>query len=193
MRYNTINLLKIYWPAPVLICLVFLLQQGNSTEWYWQRSLLSSEPWRLLSGHYVHIDSVHLAGNILVFLVACGLWAKSFSLIDWLFTLILLPLLISTLLTTLSLQWYCGLSGILHGLFVLGIWRNWQRNPLAYTLMAVILAAKLIAEQTGVIDLIYKPYDWAVIDRAHLFGSLATLGVLGLSWLIERARKNRVR
>ena len=89
---------------------------------YERHLILQGEYWRLLSAHFVHINFIHLAMNLVgwwVFLFMCG---HLFSLKQLSFNIFTLALGISLglLFVRVDFQWYLGFSGVLYGLFLLG-------------------------------------------------------------------------
>ncbi len=86
---------------------------------HYSHSLLFSEPWRLWTGHWVHLGVWHWVLNI----AALALLPEIFLRASWRFFLILwlaLPPLLSLTLWTLlpHLSLYAGLSGVLHGIYM---------------------------------------------------------------------------
>ena len=89
------------------------------------------EVWRLLTGHFVHVDASHLAWNFGAFALICT------ALESFLITsrrAIAAASLAGTLVIDMTLWWgvpelerYAGLSGILNTLFILLIYEIWRR------------------------------------------------------------------
>ncbi|WP_394002163.1 rhombosortase [Luteimonas sp. WGS1318] len=140
-------------------------------------AVLGGELWRLWSGHWVHLDPRHAAIN-LVALVLMALIAARMRLLRPLLvtSLLMLPLIAAGLLLAVpDLQWYAGLSGLLHG------WAAWlllRRGGRIALIGTVLLAGKLIAEQwTPVAGVAAFP----VIHAAHVTGAIvgAALAVPG--------------
>ena len=106
------------------LALVLFLSFGAAPEaWVFDRiAIAQGEWWRLITGHWVHSDLEHATWDIGALLVL-GLLFES-RLKGKLFTVLAL----STLGIDLwlwyalpSLNYYCGLSGILNGLLALGL------------------------------------------------------------------------
>lgn len=96
-----------------------VLQLEMSTFSY-QRDLMTSEPWRWWTGHWVHVGWRHYLLNMLAFLCLPFIFpqVRQTTLLG---SLLILPPLLSAGLYWLlpQVQAYAGLSGILHGIFVL--------------------------------------------------------------------------
>lgn len=85
----------------------------------YSHQLLLSDPWRLWTGHWVHLGVWHWTLNI----VALAILPEIFLRASWKFFLLLwmaLPPLLSLTLWALlpHLSLYAGLSGVLHGLYM---------------------------------------------------------------------------
>lgn len=180
-------------------CALLLLQSaGLGSALEYRRAMLAVEPWRLLTGHWVHVNWRHAVLNALAWVALARLYAPELP-----------PLRQATLLTGSALgtglllwvaapdvAWYRGASGALHGVFAAGA-ALWLARPAAAALPgarparwwpALLLAAvwaKVLAEQAiGPI----APANWlgvAVITRAHLFG-VAVGTVLGILTAVLR-------
>lgn len=131
--------------------------------------------WRLWSGHLMHLDARHALLNIAALLLLAWLAARARQLRALLgMSVLLMPLLSLILLASLpTLDWYVGLSGLLHG------WAAWlllqHRGPwpLAGLAGLAALAAKLGWEAIATPS---TAAAWPVVSEAHLIGAL--LGAL---------------
>lgn len=128
---------------------------------YW-REMLWQQPWRLLTGHWVHINVIHWLLNSMALLLLPYVLPAPSRLV-FVVLLVTLSFLLSCSLFILNpvLQEYVGLSGVLHGLYAalaVSAWHDRRERPFAgIVLLALIL--KLISE-------------WA-------FGSAATAQLIG--------------
>jgi len=140
--------------------------------------LAAGEGWRLLSGHFVHLGWYHLALNLLGLLALQVLCPKPVRPREWALRVIWLALAISMALyaTAPTLGNYVGLSGVLHGLFVLALVpmaREGDRLALACLLY---LLGKIVWEQVmGAPVSDEHAIGGHVVTLAHLFGTLAAL------------------
>lgn len=152
-----------------------------------------TEPWRLLTGHLVHINSAHLVINAAAWWVVARLYAEELAGAWQLTVLGISALTISAGLLLLhpTIAWYRGFSGVLHALFFAGAlqWllttlrdpaRTWRRLWLP-ALLVVGGGIKVIAEQPGGSATPFA--DWlgaGTVPQAHLLGAItgALLGAL---------------
>lgn len=160
-----------------LICVAsVLLALGGETARlamrYERSAVLAGEYWRLLTGHLLHGTPAHLLLNMVGLGLIAGLFPRDYSLGQWLFILLLSVVAIDAgfVLFEPQLQWYVGLSGVLHGALAagaIGWWRH-ETKPLAAAL-TLVLVGKLAWEQLhGALPL---SGDMPVIVNAHLYGA----------------------
>lgn len=149
---------------------------------YERAAALTGEYWRLLTGHLVHGDGAHLQLNVVGAALIATLFSRDYSVRQWLLVLLASVAGIDAgfVLFEPQLQWYVGLSGVLHGALAAGAvaWWRHETKPLALAL-TLLLIGKLAWEQwQGAL-----PFsgDMPVIVDAHLYGAvsglLAALGV----------------
>lgn len=151
---------------------------------YW-RGQLGHEPWRWLTGHWVHANGMHLILNALALgLLPFILPAPSRR--QWWAWLLLLSIMISASLFFFNpvLQQYVGLSGVLHGLYVataIAAWpqrseRRWIGGVLCALLLKLLIEPHLPHTPTE------KLIGVSVFFVAHQVGAFwgGVLGVLTL-------------
>ena len=146
------------------------------------------ELWRLVSGHVVHLGWSHFALNAAGLVLVWYLVGTAYSAVRWLLIASVAVATIGVCFWFLNpdLEWYVGLSGLLHALLVAGIFARLHDDMNAETVvLAVLVAAKLAWEQ------IYGPLPGSevtsggpVIVDAHLYGAVG--GILGA--LLDRIR-----
>jgi len=188
--------------ALVLTGLCLALQAGGESAqelFQFQREgLAQGQLWRLFTGHFIHLGWPHALMNLaalglLVYLLADGLEAAS-----------LLALIVASSLTVDAglwflqpeLEWYVGLSGVLHGLFAGLLLLQWFCRRERYLWLILLLSVKLAWEgMTGPLPMTADLAGGPVVTIAHLYGTLG--GVLGAISVIlainlaEAATKNR--
>ena len=151
---------------------------------YQPRAIGEGELWRLLSGHLVHLGWEHLAMN----LAGCGLiWALLLgaeSDSNCALTLFLVALGASLGLYFLSpeVAWYRGLSGVLHGLLIWALLRQWQVSPLTHGIVLGLVGLKLVWEQIGgPLPGSAQLVSGRIVVEAHLYGALSG----ALVWAVQ--------
>lgn len=184
------------WSVPLVLIIssLLLMLAGNELggELRYERSaILSGEFWRLFSAHLIHLGWSHLAlnvgGLILVWLLCgnsltAGLW--------WLVTLVsALGVSLGMLLFDPSLQWYVGLSGVLHGLLVTGSSIAWLKGERESLLLLVAVTAKLLWEQlAGPLPGSEAGAGGHVVVDAHLYGAVTGALLTGCLYAIPSIR-----
>jgi rhomboid family GlyGly-CTERM serine protease len=82
-----------------------------------------------------------------------------------------------------NLGWYVGLSGVLHGLFVAGLFAEYGAQRKFAVLVFAVFSAKLVWEQVyGPLPGSERAAGGNVVVNAHLYGALG--GLLGYAFLI---------
>jgi len=183
---------EIWLPALITIAIAALLQAipGAVEALRYQADANLNQPWRLVTGHWVQLGWMHLALNGAGIALLAVLFAQELKIIDWVVTVTLMPLAISAgfLLRNPELQWYVGLSGVLHGLMLTGCLLLWQMQKRLATLITLVVIAKLVHEQwVGAESGTEKLISGTVVVDAHLYGAIA-----GVIWGTARRLQLRL-
>ena len=173
--------------AAVLVLLSLTGESGREWLRYEREAVLQGQYWRLLTGHLVHGSVQHLLLNGVGLGLIAALFPREYSVPGW---LLILGSSVATIdlgfvLLEPQLQWYVGLSGVLHGALAAGAlgWWRYESRRLALALTAV-LVGKLAWEQWhGAL-----PFsgDMPVVVDAHLYGAIG--GALAGAFLWLRSR-----
>ncbi|RKG40318.1 rhombosortase [Acinetobacter rongchengensis] len=183
----------------IIGCAIFFgILQFFQQHLIYQYDVLFSQPWRIWTGHWVHVGWIHYLLNILAF--ACLPFL--FSNIRWWYLivlLIILPVLLSIIFHFIypNVFAYAGLSGILHGLFIFCaiVSLNEKKERYFASIILLLILIKIIWEyyfgsfQTA--QLIGHP----VLTQAHLWGAifgtlLAIICIIFRIEVIEKVNKN---
>lgn len=180
------------WAAFGITAAVCCVLQLGGEDWalalrYERDALLAGQVWRFVTGHLVHVGWAHLGVNLAVAAVVTGALGRHLSLR----ALLVCALGVSAglFLALLRLQWYVGLSGVLHGGIVHGSLEAWRETRRRVWLVVLALVAVKVAWEhlrdpaSGVAALIGAP----VIVEAHLFGALS--GGLAFALLYRPRRR----
>jgi rhomboid family GlyGly-CTERM serine protease len=172
------------WLALAVAMVCLMLQAGGESAQelfqFQRQGLAQGQLWRLFSGHFIHLGWSHALMNmaalgLLVYLLADGL--EAWSLVG----LILAASLgvdIGLWFLQPELQWYVGLSGVLHGLFAGLLVLQWYCRAERYLWLMLLLSVKLVWEgTTGPLPMTADLAGGPVVTVAHLYG--ATGGLLG--------------
>ncbi len=152
----------------------------------WSRpALADGQAWRLLTGHVAHLGTAHLAMNLAALAVIWLLVGRRHGVRAWLAVLAIVIATIDAAFWWLvpQLDWYVGLSGVLHGLLVAGLLAGLRDAPLESTLLLLAIAAKLAWEQfAGPLPGSAETAGGPVVVDAHLYGAVGGLAGAGVAW-----------
>jgi rhomboid family GlyGly-CTERM serine protease len=177
----------------VIASLCLALALGGDTLRLWARyersGLEHGEAWRLLTGHLVHLGFGHLWPNLLALGLIGWLLEGEVTPLEWLVASLAAALAIDAGLYTLDpeVQWYVGLSGVLHGYVAYGAWRLLGQGSKLGAVLAAGLAAKLALEHWwGPIPMTEASAGGPVIVAAHLYGSVGGLAAAACFSVLRR-------
>ena len=145
---------------------------------YERTAVAAGEVWRLLSGHFIHLGPSHFALNMAGLGLVWYLVGDAIGRYQWLAVTAISIAAIDLGLWFFNpeLQWYVGLSGVLHGLLVAGLVAGASSERKEGIAVAIIVAAKIAWEQfSGPLPGSEVSSGGAVIVDAHLYGALAGL------------------
>lgn len=154
-----------------------LLLPAGALEY--RRALAVSEPWRLFTGHFVHITFLHALLNAVALLLLGRLFADRLTRNEMFGLLAVAPLVISLGFWLLlpQLEWYRGLSGVLHALYFAGcvVWIAETVKRARWLPIAALVGGtlKVLLEQPweGSFPM-HELLRVAVVPQAHLLGAL---------------------
>ncbi len=174
-----------------LLSLAGTVMPDALAELGWQRAAIDAGQWsRLLTAHVVHLNAHHLWFNLLGLLLVAELLLE-----DWHGVAIASLCVASALGTSLmlwhcepTLQWYAGLSGLLHGLWGGAALMGWLRTRACLPAGALLaLAIKLFWLTPGVgAGAVALVQCMPVVPGAHLYGAASGLAWAMLSHLRRR-------
>jgi rhomboid family GlyGly-CTERM serine protease len=179
------------WLVGLLAALLVLLwltgDSGRELLRYERTAVLNGQYWRLLTGHFVHGSTQHLLLNGVGLGLIAALFPREYSVRAWLLILAssIVTIDLGFVFLEPQLQWYVGLSGVLHGALAagtLGWWRH-ESKPLALGLTAVLIGKLAWEQWHGALPL---SGDMPVVVDAHLYGAIG--GALAGAWLAVHNR-----
>jgi rhomboid family GlyGly-CTERM serine protease len=174
--------------AVVLTALILLLTGDAGREWLrFERSgIAAGELWRLLTGHFVHLGVSHTVLNLAGLVLVWFLVGRAFDWKQWLWVMAgsIGAIDLGLWIGAPSLDWYVGLSGLLHGMLGAGIVAGLAARSGEALILAVVVAGKLAWEQfSGPLPGSEATSGGAVIVDAHLYGIIG--GTLVAAMLIR--------
>jgi len=176
-------------PGILLVIAVLLAVTGDSGR-TWLRfdrgPIADGELWRLLSGHFVHLGLTHLLLNAAGLVLVWILVGRAFQRVGWLAVIVgsVVAIDIGLWIFSPALEWYVGLSGLLHGMLAAGIVASWRDRNVEALILGLVIAGKLAYEQLlGPLPGSEGTSGGTVIVDAHLYGVIG--GVIVASILIR--------
>lgn len=188
-------MLQNFLPALACVTISFIIAGFDlkATLQFEREAIANGASWRIVAGHFAHLNIQHLLLNVAALAIIWELFYRSVK--PWRSSLevFLLALFVSAGLFFLmpGLEWYVGLSGILHGLFARGALASWQEKPLWATCLIAGLIVKLGWEQWAGALTVSALAGAPVVVNAHLYGAIGG-AMLVLEELIRKRRNNHV-
>ncbi len=185
---NTQNNFHLTLGALALMLLIHLLPFDRSVLYFGALEIRDGQMWRLLTGHLVHADWNHLAWNAFGLAVLGGLIERRSHKLLWL-GLLAGTACVNTLLMFSSLDYYCGLSGVLNALLVVALWLEWQSSRSGWVIaVAVGCTAKvmmeIVLENSLISNISWQPYAYS-----HLAGMAGGVFLLALGKILTKTRE----
>jgi rhomboid family GlyGly-CTERM serine protease len=159
-------------------CLTLFPEEGLRYE----RHASFSEGWRWLTAHLVHLGPLHLAFNLVGLALVCELFWQALPVRHGVAVMLLAAGVINLLLWRFhpDVQWYAGLSGIVHALWaacVTATLSHWhamgqKKHRLVAILGTALLFIKMIVERMGILMPEVGAEGFLVIKAAHSYGAL---------------------
>mgnify|MGYP001821887481 FL=1 len=176
----------VFLPALILV----IGGEAASADFRFDRvAIQAGEAWRLVTGHFVHLGGPHFTLNVAGLALVWFLVGQAF---DWRQWLLIIGVSIITMdlglwLLNPELDWYVGLSGLLHGILAAGLVERLRRPDAETLVLAALVLGKLAWEQlSGPLPGSEGAAGGPVVVDAHLFGALG--GVLAALALRIRVR-----
>lgn len=165
------------WLVLLAILALDLAPVAHALEY--RRALAFSEPWRLLTAHFVHLSFLHACLNGVALVLLGHLFADRLRPRDVFTMLGIAPILISLAFWFLlpELQWYRGLSGVLHAIYFAGCvaWIGQTAGRARWLPVAALLggSAKVLLEQPWDASFpVHEVLRVAVVPQSHLIGAI---------------------
>ncbi len=145
----------------------------------YDRNLIrEGEIWRVVSAHFTHLTWSHLLMNLAGFALVFVFFGNLLNTLNWacftFFSAILISLVLY--LSNPNLIWYVGLSGVLHGLLVLGGLYDYKVRRWESIFFLSIIFTKLLWEQIyGALPGSEDTAGGPVLVDAHFYGALSAV------------------
>jgi rhomboid family GlyGly-CTERM serine protease len=176
--------------APTLVllgvlALVYLLPEPLRLLLAWDRAAIhAGEPWRLLTGQFVHLGAGHLLLNMLGVGLAWLLFAEHMP--GWRYLPVVVIVAagagVGMYLFAPQVHYYAGFSGALYGMFAWGAVQDIRRKvPLGWLVLIVVVAKAGYEQWAGPIPLGGRAPDNLAV-AAHFHGVATGLLLAAGQW-----------
>jgi rhomboid family GlyGly-CTERM serine protease len=185
-----LKILRHWWiPCSITIAALAVWAGGESLgeALRYERALvLDGEIYRLFSAHFVHVDGTHLATNLIGLALIWALVGREARASRWVIGFLASAMSVGLGLFIMApeIQWYVGLSGVLHGLVVAGACQALWHHRFLLGLVMVKLVWEQFYPSAG-----NYAFGIPVIIDAHLFGALGGLLAAGLMKMLPVTAK----
>ena len=171
------------WGPPAalsVLCLLLTVAGPQLSQFlrYDRAAVAAGEWWRLFSGNLVHLGYWHLLLNVLSLVLLVLLCPERLSPAEWLRRLLLIGTGMSLCLYFFApaVRTYVGLSGLVYGLFALGLGRQALRRDEIAIACLVFLAARVSWELVmGAPASETELIGGGVVAESHLYGICSAL------------------
>lgn len=162
----------------LIITGLMMLPTSYQAGFYFDRSAVENGGFSsLLSSHFLHSDLNHWLWNCLAMLVlgaVIELRSKRLLVCSVIAGIVAVDILLLSPLSTLN--YYCGLSGVLNSLLVVALWIVWQRTRSLWVAVSALLCIGKIIIEINTQQSLLTTISWPPYPAAHMAGALA--GVL---------------
>lgn len=171
----------------------FLPDSGRSLLGYERALVLGGQWWRLVTAHLAHLSGGHALMNLLALGLVTWLFADGLDSRGWAAAMLVSGLAIGLglLWAYPDVGWYVGLSGVLHGLVVVG-GLNWLRrgDRTAGLVLLAALGGKLVYEAVvGPLPGSASAAGGPVLVEAHQLGAMGGVAYAAGAWAAGHWRR----
>jgi len=191
---SAVNKWKLLLPACFALLLLALGQKFAPVLQYDRSLILAGEYWRIFTCHFTHTGWQHLLLNLAGAILVFALFFRLYSPLSWLLGTgcCAIGIGMSLLIFSPDLEWCRGLSGVLHGLLMMGLIGGVRQGETIYWLGLPALVGKLAVEQlAGPSSHTMQLIHAQVITQAHLAGTIAGV-IAAFTILASRETANRI-
>jgi rhomboid family GlyGly-CTERM serine protease len=164
-----------FWLVLLSLCVISQATALNTLLRFDRMAINHGELWLLVSAHLTHLNWQHFGLNMGGLLIVAVFFRRYCTLKAWSVVFVMSALSVGLGLYYFNpeIQRYVGLSGVLHGMFIVGAWFEMKRYPKSGGVLMVLLVAKLIWEQvSGALPGSESMAGGHVVVDAHLYGAI---------------------
>jgi rhomboid family GlyGly-CTERM serine protease len=161
-----------------------LLQEFTVALEFNRSAILNGEIWRIWTAHFVHSNTNHLTVNALATIILMLILYKSLQLNSLLIEGLIFTTLLSLLMLAICphIQWYNGLSGLLHAITANFFMKKSLQGDRLFQLATVVLCLKVLWESVRSL----LGYEKTIGDASVVFEAHFIAVVLGTTTALIR-------
>jgi rhomboid family GlyGly-CTERM serine protease len=180
----------------VIVSIILALTEPMSSELlaYDRHQLNEFQWWRLITGHFLHTNIMHLLLNTAGLTLLWALHGHYYQTPHYLiiFLLLCLGTSVGLYLFAPQMQWYVGLSGVLHGLFIIGAYFDIHNKFKTGWLLLIGVWLKVLHEQIyGASEDVAQLIAANVAVDAHLFGTITGSSIILYYFIQHKIRTKK--
>lgn len=187
---------KKYSLAPLLIIIVSIIlaltEPLSSDLFAYDRSQLNEfQWWRLITGHFLHTNTTHLLLNTTGLVLLWALHGHYYKTLRYLmqFFVLCLGTAAGLYLFSEQMHWYVGLSGVLHGVFVIGAYFDIRQKLKTGWIMLTGVWLKVVHEQIyGASEGVAQLIAANVAIDAHLYGTITGSVIILYYFIVDKTQ-----
>ena len=172
--------------------LYLLFGPAPETLVYNRTEIVNGEWWRLITAHWVHSDGQHALWDIGMLLLLGGVSERYLG--RHIFSIMVAASLLLSICIWFFLPWleyYCGLSGILHTLLAISMFTLWdkQRNLLFLLIIGATVLKTLV--ELNINTALVTNTAWPILSQSHLFGLFLGITFLAvdITWKFHQTHR----
>jgi len=174
---------------PTLFLLMLVLLQTNMSLFVFDREAISQgEWWRLLTAHFTHSSTSHAFWDVLAF-TGVTYYLSQYSIKQMLASVFMGIVAVDILLLSAlsSLDYYCGLSGILFSPLLLICYHFLKANNAVVGALPLLIVCAKIFWEVYFQNTLFVDTAWQAYPEAHLAGLMAGFCCMAFT---HRGREN---
>ena len=168
---------------PAVFFLVLVVLQNNMALFVFDRTaVIEGEWWRLLTAHFTHSSASHALWDVLAF-TGVTLWLSQHSIKHMLASVFVGIVVVDILLFSpyASIDYYCGLSGILFCPLLLVCYHFLQVNRAVVGALPLLVVCIKVIWEVYFQNTLFVDTAWPAYPEAHLAGLVAGLLCIGFT------------
>lgn len=189
---KTLNWQFAFFLLIIVLCTV-LQYTGMKPLLRYDRALVDAGQWyRLITANFIHLNTSHLLLNMPTTSLVMFFFSRHISVGKWILLLLMSCLFVSIGLYVLNpeVKSYVGLSGVLHGLFIVGAYKELKHFPVSGWLLLGVFAVKLAWEQMyGAMPGSESVVNGVVLVDSHLYGAIAGVAFIAILYIFDGKKR----